>query len=197
MRKARRVWFKELLSCTIRIVNLGLEFKSSSPRTLFFYPTAPSPRMRSTSAEHCPLQKERTLANCVSSVPPHLSHPYHPPEYWLHILLFLLSVHLAGTRFLRTQVITASLYGFCTNDSSVGQVDSRTSVNVDWRSGWAQELGTGQDLGGPDGGRGISLECRRLQCDRKWRPEDQEFRITFSYIWNLSANWANVTFYLK
>lgn len=193
MRKARLVWFKELLSCTIRIVNLGLEFKSSSPRTCFFYPTAPSPRMRSTSAEHCPLQKERTPPNGVSSVPPHLS---HPPEYWLHILLFLLSVHLAGTRFLRTQVITASLYVPCTNDSSVGQVDSRTSVNVDWRSGWAQELGAGQDLGGPDGGRGISLEWRGLQCDREWRPEEQ-FRTIFSDIWNLNANWANVTFYLR
>lgn len=190
MRKARLVWLKELLSCTIRIVNLGLEFKSSSLRTLFFYPAAPSPRMRSTSAEHCLFQKERTLANCVSSVPPHLSHLYHPPEYWLS---FLLSVHLAGTRFLRTQIITASLYVPSTNDSSVGQVDSRASVNVDWRSGWAQELGTGQDLGGPDGGRGISLEWKRLQGDRKWRPKDQEFKI----ILNLSSNWANMTFYLK
>lgn len=52
MRKMRLVWLKELLSFTTGTVNLGLEFKCSYPRTLSFYPSAPSPRMKPSSVEH-------------------------------------------------------------------------------------------------------------------------------------------------
>lgn len=75
MRKVRLVWLEELLSCTTGIVDGALEFTSSSPRTLPFYPAAPhlewNQPVPSTDCKRCLL------------FPRHLSHQCHPPEYWL------------------------------------------------------------------------------------------------------------------